>query len=253
MKKITLWFRAVFGFNQSEINGFIILSILMVLLLIAPFLYSYLSKPLPYDSTNDELALEELLVKASTYKKEKQKEYDKKKIYTKNKKKWYKEKPHHIIKSENGQIDDSKPKWIPNKFKKEIIPFEINSADTTALKQIKGIGSKLSERIIKHRNNLGGFHSLKQLKEVYGLDSNLITKNSKYFLELNVSQIIKLNLDTSGVKTLIRHPYLNYKKAIAIVNYRAQHGNYKSIKDLMKIHLLKLEDVEKLRPYLPFE
>jgi competence protein ComEA len=52
-----------------------------------------------------------------------------------------------------------------------MIPFDINQADTSQLIQLKGIGTKLSARIIKFRDGLGGFHTSKQYSEIYGLDS----------------------------------------------------------------------------------
>ncbi len=51
----------------------------------------------------------------------------------------------------------------------ESLRIELNSADTTELKKLRGIGSKLSQRIVKYRTKLGGFSSKEQLKAVYGL------------------------------------------------------------------------------------
>lgn len=51
----------------------------------------------------------------------------------------------------------------------ESLRIELNSADTTELKKLRGIGSKLSQRIVKYRTKLGGFTSKEQLKAVYGL------------------------------------------------------------------------------------
>jgi len=45
--------------------------------------------------------------------------------------------------------------------------IELNAADTTELKKLKGIGSYYAKLIIKYRNLLGGFHSIEQLLEVY--------------------------------------------------------------------------------------
>lgn len=51
----------------------------------------------------------------------------------------------------------------------ESLRIELNSADTTELKKLRGIGSKLSQRIVKYRTKLGGFSSKEQLRSVYGL------------------------------------------------------------------------------------
>ncbi len=48
-------------------------------------------------------------------------------------------------------------------------PIDINTADTTALIALPGIGSKLAGRIVSFRDKLGGFNSVNQISEVYGL------------------------------------------------------------------------------------
>lgn len=50
--------------------------------------------------------------------------------------------------------------------------IELNSADTTELKKLRGIGSKLSQRIVKYRNKIGGYHTLEDLKAIYGLSED---------------------------------------------------------------------------------
>ncbi|MBR2261187.1 MAG: helix-hairpin-helix domain-containing protein [Paludibacteraceae bacterium] len=54
-------------------------------------------------------------------------------------------------------------------FSYDTVRVELNSADTTELKRLRGIGSVLSARIVKYRNKLGGFSSVEDLKNVYGL------------------------------------------------------------------------------------
>ena len=71
-------------------------------------------------------------------------------------------------------------KLLPEKYvSKTIEKFDINLADTTQLIQIYGIGSKLSQRIIKYRNSLGGFILMNQVKEIYGLDSVVVKELNK--------------------------------------------------------------------------
>ena len=47
---------------------------------------------------------------------------------------------------------------------------ELNTADTTILKKVPGIGSTFARRIMKYRELLGGFYDVSQLAEVYGID-----------------------------------------------------------------------------------
>lgn len=58
---------------------------------------------------------------------------------------------------------------------------ELNSADTTALKMVPGIGSVFAKRIIKYRDLLGGFYSVEQLGEVYGIDEERYEAMKSWF------------------------------------------------------------------------
>lgn len=137
--------------------------------------------------------------------------------------------------------------------KTEIPRFDLNVADTAQLKSIYGIGAVLSERIVRYRTSLGGFISMEQLSEVWGLDSAVIQRLSqRAFIQPDFQQI-HININQADEKTLAAHPYIKAKPAKAIVTYRFQHGNFKSIDDLKKVELLKTTDLNKLAPYLNFD
>jgi competence protein ComEA len=138
----------------------------------------------------------------------------------------------------------------PN-IKPTLAPFDINTADTTQLIKLKGIGTKLSMRILKFRDGLGGFHSASQFSEIFGLDSVAMAELNKY-AKIN-SPVTKLNINTATADQLSNHSYLRNKKlASVIVNYRDQHGPYKSADDLLKIRILDPQVLEKIKPYLEF-
>jgi competence ComEA-like helix-hairpin-helix protein len=140
------------------------------------------------------------------------------------------------------------PKIVEPKKRMELI--HLNEADTTQLKSIYGIGSKLSARIINYRNKLGGFVSMNQLKEVYGLDSLVIKEVEKrFFIEPNFKPVT-LDLNLANEKELAAHPYIKSKLAKAITAYRYQHGNFQHVEDLKKISILSEEAFEKIKPYL---
>ncbi len=147
----------------------------------------------------------------------------------------------------------SKKFTLSPKKKLEAVRFDINAADTSQLKSIYGIGEKLSLRIIKYRESLGGFIRTEQLKEIFGLDSAVVNRlTAKSFIEKNF-QPKKLNLNTATEDELEKHPYLNRKEAKAIVSYRFQHGRLNSVEEIQKIHLLDKAIIDKLMPYLTVE
>lgn len=132
----------------------------------------------------------------------------------------------------------------------KITQFDLNKADTTQLVRVRGIGAKLALRIIKFRDNLGGFYAENQLREVFGLDSVVVDETLKYAFVRNPSlRKIKIN-EVSPEE--FRHPYLKPYVAKAIMAYRQQHGNFKSVSDLANVKLVDAKTLEKITPYLEF-
>jgi competence ComEA-like helix-hairpin-helix protein len=130
------------------------------------------------------------------------------------------------------------------------VSFDLNAADTTELKRVYGIGSKLSARIVKYRESLGGFASESQVREVWGLDSVVVAELLKH-ATLRAGGLRKLNVNTATVEQL-RHPYLKFHVARAVVAYRQQHGTFNTPDDLLQVKVLDAATLEKLKPYLEF-
>ena len=136
----------------------------------------------------------------------------------------------------------TKPKEKPQKF-------NLNEADTIQLEKIYGIGPALAKRIVKYRDKLGGFVSQEQLKEVYGLDTAVVKKIQAASYLPDFPTVKKINLNTADEKILAAHPYFGRKIASAIVAYRFQHGNFKSVDDLSRIPLIDKNNLGRLFPY----
>ncbi|RYY06981.1 MAG: hypothetical protein EOP43_04605 [Sphingobacteriaceae bacterium] len=134
---------------------------------------------------------------------------------------------------------------------KPLVMVEINQADSAQLTGIKGIGPAFASRILKYRNRLGGFYKKTQLMEVYGLDSAKYDEIVKQ-VEIDASGIVKININTCGFDDLKRNPYLNFKQINAIIQYRKQHGDYKSNSDLKNIAILTDDAIRKIEPYFSY-
>ena len=129
---------------------------------------------------------------------------------------------------------------------------EINSADTVALIALPGIGSKLATRIINFRDKLGGFYSIDQVSETFGLADSTFQK-IKPWLKLENVSVKKININAATKVDLKSHPYLKWTLANAVVEYRNQHGKFSSVEDLKKIGAITEEIFGKIRPYLSVE
>jgi len=139
----------------------------------------------------------------------------------------------------------SKPKYV----KAPPSAIDINEADTSAFIALPGIGSKLANRIINFRDRLGGFYSVEQVAETYGLPDSTFHL-IKPRLQCTSVTIRKININTADAATLKQHPYIRWNIANAIVQFRQQHGAFHSPQDLQQIAIITPELFEKMVRYV---
>lgn len=144
----------------------------------------------------------------------------------------------------------ARPAYPERPAKPVIQPFDINTADTSQLIALKGIGATLAGRIVKYRDGLGGFIAPEQFRDVYGLDSLALAELQKFGQIRSAPHKIPVN--TASAEDLDRHPFLSRRQAQIIVTYREQHGAYTSAESLKPIRILDAKTIEKIAPYLEF-
>lgn len=129
---------------------------------------------------------------------------------------------------------------------------ELNTADTTILKKVPGIGSSFAKRIVGYRNLLGGYYSVTQLSEVYGIDEDKYAALSPWF-SADPSLVSRLDVNTLPQDSLRRHPYINYGQAKVIIQLRKQKGKLTGWENLQLLDEFTDGDKMRLQPYLSFE
>lgn len=130
--------------------------------------------------------------------------------------------------------------------------IDINTADTTIFISLPGIGSKLAARIVNFREKLGGFYTVEQIAETYGLPDSVFQKIKNRLVTGNFL-IEKININTADANRIKANPYIKWNLANAIVQYRSQHGNYITLDDLKKIAIIDAQTFTKIQPYLTVE
>jgi competence ComEA-like helix-hairpin-helix protein len=128
---------------------------------------------------------------------------------------------------------------------------DINTADAEAFIALPGIGNSYANRIINFRDKLGGFYSVDQVSETYGLPDSTF-QLIRPMLKLN-SSVRKIRINTATKDELKTHPYIRWNLANAIVEYRNQHGPYKSIEELKRIVLIDDATFSRVAPYLSLD
>ena len=141
-------------------------------------------------------------------------------------------------------------KQASNKFPAGTV-IELNQADTLTLKKIPGIGSTFARRIVGYRELLGGFYTVEQLAEVYGIDEERYNALHTWF-KVDTTCIQPLRVNQLSFKELLRHPYLNTSQVRQIERLRRK-APLQSWNDLILLEEFSAIDRQRLRPYLSFE
>lgn len=149
---------------------------------------------------------------------------------------------------------DSVPRYVSHK--RDTI-LNLRTADTTELKMIKGIGSYRAKQIIRYREQLGGFVSVEQLREVKALQpllkDSLSTDSLLSHFFIDSVRVVPLKVNSMRVERLQRHPYLSFEQARAIYELRRRKIHLKHLDQLRTLDCLTEQDIQRLRPYLSFE
>lgn len=126
--------------------------------------------------------------------------------------------------------------------------LEINSATAQQWSSIRGIGPVLSDRIVKYRKRLGGFHSVGQLKEVYGISDSLYTA-IKPMLKVDKGKLIQMDPNSADFESLSAHPYISKTIAKQMIGYRTKVATFETLEDLQKLYGMNDTLYQKLLPY----
>jgi DNA uptake protein ComE-like DNA-binding protein len=138
------------------------------------------------------------------------------------------------------------------KFEKGVV-VELNTADTTMLKKVPGIGSSYAKRIVGYRNLLGGYYDVTQLSEIYGMDEEHYQALVPWFTA-DPSLVAKIAInDTSSDSLIRRHPYLNREQTKVIFQLRRQKGKLVGWENLQLLNEFTDADRQRLQHYLSFE
>lgn len=145
-------------------------------------------------------------------------------------------------------VIEEKPGSFQRENEKPNMLIEINGTDSIKLKRLPGIGDKLSKRIVKYRDVLGGFYTLTQLKEVYGLREETI-RRIETMLVIDSTRIRKIDLNFADWNELAGHPYIRNKLAGEIIKFRTRVGKISDPSVLRDSMVLNPHEYERLRPY----
>lgn len=143
-------------------------------------------------------------------------------------------------------------KTYPASTPEKVTDVEINTADTTAFIALPGIGPKLAGRIVHFREKLGGFYSIEQLGETFGL-ADSVFQQIKPQLKLQSVTLRRININTATAEELKVHPYLKWNIINALLAYRKEHGPFRKKEELKQVMAVTDEMYQRIAPYLVTE
>jgi DNA uptake protein ComE-like DNA-binding protein len=137
------------------------------------------------------------------------------------------------------------PKVYPRKLSGDET-IDINTSDSALLCRVPGIGPYFSRQIVRYRNKLGGYISTDQLLQI----ENFPTEALAWLVVSDSVSIKRLNINKLSIRQLMKHPYIGYYRASAIVDDRRVHGPITNIHVLRNLSHFSEEDIERLKPYI---
>jgi len=128
-------------------------------------------------------------------------------------------------------------------------PMNLNLVDSISLVSIRGIGPFYARQIIAERNRLGGFVSYLQLIDLYQMRDEAMEALVEHTF-IDSSDVVQININHCTIEELGRHPYLSWKQARIIINYREKHGPFRTLEDLKNTQVVSDSIISKIAPYI---
>lgn len=128
--------------------------------------------------------------------------------------------------------------------------LDLNTADTTELMLLRGVGRFTAMQIIRYRQALGGYYSTSQLYEISEIANDRIDSLLPH-LYADTSLITPIDVNRASVKQLYRHPYISYKQAEQLYDLRRRKLRLHSPDELSAV--FSPDERQQLRPYLRFD
>ncbi|HNE49692.1 MAG TPA: helix-hairpin-helix domain-containing protein [Chitinophagales bacterium] len=215
------------GFSRFERNGIILLSALIIIAIISKrYVVEYYGRKSEKLIANDTLLIARLQQQITEAKDA--------------------EKPYYATPKNTPYPSINSTRQQPADFK-----IEVNSATEEDFDKLKGIGKVFAGRIVAFRNKLGGFYSIEQIKDVYGIQDSVF-QNFKKQLTIKPKNATKIDINTATFEELTANPYLFSTVAKQIIGYRTKVRPFESVEDVKNLYFIKdhPEHYTKMLPYI---
>ena len=128
---------------------------------------------------------------------------------------------------------------------------EINSADSAALRSVRGIGAKTVVAVMQYRKFLGGYCRKEQISEL-----KCVTKENFALICEQIycdsCKISKIDINFAPASEFESHPYMTRRAVKLITETRESKGGWNSIEEMIEDDIFTKEQAKAIAPYLLF-
>ena len=128
---------------------------------------------------------------------------------------------------------------------------EINSADSTTLRKVRGIGAKTVVAVMQYRKLLGGFVRKEQIAELKCVTNENFAQISEQ-IYCDSCKISKIDINFAPACAFEHHPYMTRRAAKLITETRESKGGWNSIEEMIEDDIFTEEQARAIAPYLLF-
>lgn len=141
--------------------------------------------------------------------------------------------------------------WQQQKPVKKDTIIDLNHCDTTDLKYVRHIGSYSAKRIAEYGKELGGYVSVEQLRDPELRLPRLQVDSIIPYMTVSTDFIVQINVNTTPVGRMYKHPYISTEMAIEIRRVCLDH-RIRSAADLQRYFRPQYGDLQRVLPYLSY-
>lgn len=127
---------------------------------------------------------------------------------------------------------------------------DLNAISKQELEEKIGVPDFVAEKLIKYRNDINGFVSDLQLKDINELYDSQRRKILSLYTVKTPRQIQKVNLNTATVKEMMEVPYFDFEMALEIRDFIKEKGKVNAFEELKNIEGFSLEKIDRIALYL---
>ncbi len=148
------------------------------------------------------------------------------------------------------------PDWVVKKnksYNKTAYQRNLNSATAKDIYTATGLSYRKAYRIINFRDQLTGFLSLSQLKDVYNISAEEINIIKSKFELQTIPEIQKININLAPASELASIAYISDYLALNIVDERVLREGFTSLDELRFVYRFPVEKLAHIKLYLTIQ